>query len=181
MTRKSMWLGMALAGIFALSLAGAAFGQNAGGAAGGAGGDAGGRGGRGGGRGGFNPAQWQQHRMDQVKEALGGSDEEWKLLQPKVEKVMNLQSQLRAGMMFGGRRGGNQDAAPANDVEAKVQALRTALDNKETKNDDLAQKVTALRTAREKVRTDLAKVQTELRELLTPRQEAQLVLQGILD
>lgn len=183
MTRTSMWMGMALAGLFAVSVAGTAFGQNAaGGAAPGAQAGGGGGGGRPGGR--FDPAQWQQRMMDHFKESLGASDEEWKLLQPKVEKVTSLQRQLRAGGMFGGgRRGGNPDAAPAptNDVEAKAQALRTALDNKETKNDELAQKMTALRTAREKARTDLAKAQTELRELLTPRQEAQMVLQGILD
>ncbi len=192
MKRETKWLGLALAGLFAASVAGEVMAQNAGGGRGGApaqggtaaqpgggGRDAGGRDGGRGGRGGFDPAQWRQRMMDGIKESLGVADEEWKLLQPKIEKITTLQQQLRGGM-FGGRRGG-AEGAPTSEVEQKAQALRTALENKETKNDELAQKATALRTAREKVRTEIAKAQTELRELLTPRQEAQLVLQGILD
>jgi Spy/CpxP family protein refolding chaperone len=188
-------MGIALAGVIAAGTAGVAFAQNAAGGAaaapgaqaGGAGGNqGGGQGGGGrGGRGNFDPAQMRQAMMDRIKESLGASDEDWKILQPKIEKVTTLQAQVRSGSMFGGRRGGpgggDGGGVPTNDVDAKAQELRTVLDKKDATNDDLAQKVTALRTAREKARTEIAKAQMALRETLTPRQEAQLVLVGILD
>ena len=66
--------------------------------------DGGGRGG-----GGFDPAQFRQRMMDGIKESLGASDEEWKALSPKVEKVMSAQRDGRSGGgggFFGGGGGG---------------------------------------------------------------------------
>src|SRR5690242_17995936 len=56
-----------------------AFGQAGGGGAGGGGGR---------GRGNFDPAQMRQRMEERLKTELGVSDDEWKALQPKVEKVM---------------------------------------------------------------------------------------------
>jgi len=38
-------------------------------------------------RGNFDPAQFRQRMDERMKEALGATDEEWKVLQPKIEKV----------------------------------------------------------------------------------------------
>jgi Spy/CpxP family protein refolding chaperone len=150
----------------------------------------GGPGGGGGGRPRFNP-------MDNVKQQLAVTEDEWTVLQPKVQKVMDLSRELMSAR-FGGMRGrggrggpggpggevaapGAPAAQPASDVAEKTTALRTALDNKDADPKDIAQKVAALRDARERVKAELVKAQGELKELLTPRQEAQLVLMGILD
>ena len=153
---------------------------------------AGGGGGQGGGRGGmrFDPEQMRQMIMTRIKETLGATDEEWKVLGPKVEKVQTLFGQLRSGGqrgMFGGGRGGRQEAAPAQPardlsaVEKAAEDLRTTLENKDAKPDDVKKKLGALREEREKAKQNLAQAQDELRQLLTVKQEAQLVLMGLLD
>src|SRR5437867_5400501 len=60
------------------------------------------------GRGNFDPAQFRERRMNQLKEQLGATDDEWKAIQPKVEKVMNAQREMRGGggFGFGGPGGG---------------------------------------------------------------------------
>ena len=48
-------------------------------------------------RGNFDPAQARERYLAQIKEQLGASDEEWKALQPKVEKVLTAQRDNRRG------------------------------------------------------------------------------------
>jgi hypothetical protein len=107
--------------------------------------------------------------IDRFKEELGLSDDEWAVLKPRVEKVITLQGELRGG----GR--GNTTPMP------EATALRTALDNPDATAEELAQRVAELRKAREKKQAELKTARETLRELLTPRQEALLVLDGLLD
>jgi len=83
----------------------------------------------------------------------------------------------------GGRRGGGGGGGGGepSDITEKTKALNDTLDNKDADPKDIAQKVNALRDARERVRGELVKAQAELKEVLTPRQEARLVLMGVLD
>ena len=172
-------------------------------------GDRGDRGGRrGGGGGGFDPEQFRQQISQRMKERLGASDEEWAVLQPKVEKVMTAQRQASSGgrgmgMLFGGggRRGGG-DGGPGgggggggggrggaggpfggNDdspVAQKARDLQQSIDNN-AGADELKAKLTALREARTKAREQLTQAQTELKELLTAKQEASMVVMGLLE
>src|SRR5437762_6836879 len=64
------------------------------------------QGGRNQGRGNFDPAQFRQRAMDRIKEQLGATDDEWKVIQPKVEKVMTAHRESRGGFGFGGFGGG---------------------------------------------------------------------------
>ncbi|MDK2971062.1 MAG: hypothetical protein PWP23_817 [Candidatus Sumerlaeota bacterium] len=107
--------------------------------------------------------------VDRFKEELGLSDDEWAVLKPRIEKVIALQSEMRGG----GR--GNTASMP------EVEALRTALENPEATNDEITQRVAELRKAREEKQAELKTARETLRELLTPRQEALLVLNGLLD
>jgi len=120
-------------------------------------------------------------------------------------KVMDLSRQTGAGMggmggMFrmgaaAGRRGGpdGDPGGPAargargpfaqgepTEVDRTVEALQTALENTATPTDEIRTKLTALRQARERANQELATAQQELRQVLTLRQEAQLVLMGLL-
>ena len=142
----------------------------------------------------FDPAQMRQRMMERMKETLGATDEEWKALSPKLEKVMTAQREARFGGMgfgpgggrgpFGGGPGGppgSQDTANLSPLAKATNDLRTTLDDKSASAEDIGKKLTALRQAREKAREDLAKAQKDLRELLTQRQEATLVMMGTLD
>jgi hypothetical protein len=146
---------------------------------------------------------------DRVKTELGVSDEEWKDLQPKIQKVNTLNRELRTppGMGMAGRGGrGGQGAAgeaqsrpgapatageggpmrgtpqaPPTELQERQQALRTALDNPEARPEEIRTALRAYRDARAKVRSDLEQAQKDLRKSVNERQEAQLVMMGILD
>jgi hypothetical protein len=138
-------------------------------------------------RGNFDPAQARERFMNQLKERLGANDEEWKVLQPKLEKVSTAQREGRGGGFggFGGRGGrgggGGGDQQPTTAVGTASQDLNKALENKDTPAEEIAKKLTALREAREKAKANTVAAQKELKEILTPRQEAVLVTMGMLD
>ncbi len=133
--------------------------------------------------------EFRQQAQERLKEALGVNDEEWKVFQPKLEKVQTLNRQLRFGMMgrmFGRmRRGGEPPPAmpeePQSDLEKKSSDLQQLLQNTETKPEDIKTALVAYREARTKATEELTKAQKELQEVLTVRQEAQLVLMGLLE
>jgi hypothetical protein len=143
----------------------------------------------------FDPAQFRQRMMDRLKEQLGSSDDEWKVLQPKVEKVMNAQRDARSGggggvgFFFGGGGGGGRGRdggggggdQPQTPVAKASADLRSGLENKDLPAEEIARRLTALREARNKARDELTKSQKELKELLTQRQEAMLVMAGMLE
>ena len=148
----------------------------------------------GGGRGNFDPAQMRERMMNRIKEQLGATDEEWKAIQPKVEKVMNAQRESRGGGGFGfggggrggpggggGGGGGGADQQPTTAVGKAAQDLRTTLDSKDAAPETIAKKLGALREAREKARKDVGDAQKDLKEILTQRQEAVLVINGMLE
>jgi hypothetical protein len=161
-------------------------------------GDRGIRGDRGGGEGGDRREEFRQRFSAQMKEMMGATDEEWQVLQPKIERLQQLQQASSAGrgafMMFAGRGGGGfggggggggrdggQSDANTSPVQQKATDLQASINNKEAKPEELKVKLAALREARQKAKADLTKAQEELRELLTIRQEAVLVVMGMLE
>jgi hypothetical protein len=148
-----------------------------------------------GGRGNFDPAQAREQYMTRLKEQLGATDEEWKALQPKVTKVMDARRDNRGGGGGrggpggpGGRRGGNngadQTAAAAQPTTAVGQAeadLRKTVEDKSAAPEEINKKLAALREAREKAKSELTAAQKELKDLLSARQEAILVTNGLLE
>jgi hypothetical protein len=154
----------------------------------------------------FDPAQMQQMMEQRMQEQLGATAEEWKVLGPRVMKVMALNRQVNAGgggmfrMGMGGRRGGAQgdQAGPGGPggpggrrgplaqgeptvVDKASEALQTTLENTAATPDEIKAKLTALRAAKEKAKTELAVAQQDLKQVLSVRQEAQLVLMGMLN
>ena len=135
--------------------------------------------------------EFQERFQNMMKEQLGTTDEEWKVLAPKIEKVQAAQRNSRGGGGFGGfggrggGGGGNRDrggdSENASPVSKASRELRTALENKDTPAEEITKKLTALREAREKGRAELAAAQKELKEVLTARQEAVLVTFGMLE
>ncbi|MBP7934375.1 MAG: hypothetical protein KA354_06970 [Phycisphaerae bacterium] len=147
--------------------------------------------------GGFDPAQWRERMSKMMQDQLGASDDEWKVLYPKIEKVQTTQRESFGGfgMMGFGRRPGGGPGGPGggpggpggmgNQQLSKVaQAqtdLRALLDKKDAGATDIAGKLAAYREAREKARTEVQAAQKSLKELVTQRQEAVLVLMGVLE
>jgi len=153
----------------------------------------------------FDPQRMRQMMEQRMQEMLGATDQEWKVLGPRVMKVQDLSRQATGGgrgmMMFGrGGRGvqgasqGNRPGAPQGnrpdgrgmnreltEVEKIQRELQTTLENTATTPDQIKEQLTRLRAAREKAKQELAKAQQDLRQVLTLRQEATLVLMGMLD
>lgn len=140
------------------------------------------------GRGNFQ--QFRQRMEDRLKTALGATDDEWTVLEPKIQKVQEAQRAMyvgRGGMTGRRRRGGNENDTQSQDrpqpsaVQQKAQDLQEALNNKDTSPADIKAKLAALRDARTQAQAALTAAQGELRDVLTPRQEAVLVMYGILN
>jgi len=163
----------------------------------------GGRPGQGpGGPGRFDPERMRQMFAERMKEQLGVTDQEWQVIQPRLTKVMELNRESMAGgmgRMFGGfrrPRRGDQDRGPdargrqdrpgrpereLTAVEKAADQLSATLENESASAEEIKKQLTTLRAEREKAKQELAKAQQELREILTLRQEAQLVLMGLLN
>lgn len=131
---------------------------------------------------------FQQAQLSRLKDLLGPTDEEWKVLEPRLVKIQDLlrDSGARNGIASArGRRGGFGGALPTDVAPSPVQQaardLQESLANKDAAPDDMKAKLTALRDARARLQADLNRAQDQLREVLTARQEAVLVMAGMLN
>jgi len=158
--------------------------------------------------------QWRKRMSDQQRQQLGATEDEWKVLQPRIAKVQSLQREMRGGMfrMFSGRsmfgrrgdrgdRGGrdrrdansseerrrptpmNPDGTPRelSKIEKTTMALRDVLGNKDASGAQITEALANLRAARSAKQQELAQARKELQEIVIPKQEAQLVMMGILE
>lgn len=127
-------------------------------------------------QGGF--AQMQERWTTSMKEQMGATDEEWRAIQPKLEKIMSIQRDMRTG--FRGWRGSESDE-PQTDVAKAMAGLRATVEDKNASSDTVSKRLTAFREARDKAREEVKTLQKELKEQVNPRQEAVLVLNGVLE
>lgn len=159
-----------------------------------------GQGGPGGMGGNFDPAQMRQQMQERMlqnyKEQLGATDEEWTVLQARIQKVMDAQESLRQfegrGMMGGrggrggmagmGGRGGRGGFGGAQADEPKeIAALNTALENTGSSEAQIAQALKDYRAARDTAQANLKTAQDDLKKVVTVKQEAILVTMGMLE
>jgi len=138
--------------------------------------------------------EFRRRMQERMRERLGATEAEWKVLQPRIEKVQQLQRATRGGFRIGmgGRRGGRRPGGEAqregdapqreqSEIEKKSEALRNLLDDQNSAAQAIKAALDALRRAREEAQQDLAAARKELRGVVTVRQEAQLVLMGLLE
>ncbi len=145
--------------------------------------------------------QRQRERIERMREELKASAEDWQVLGPAIQKVLDAQQEIRRytgrGMMMG--FGGRARGAPAAGSGAGAPTGRTGARVREVAEDSplrslseltrqegaspaqLKAALAKLRKDREAKRAALKKLQKSLQELVTPRQEALLVLSGILE
>ncbi len=142
-------------------------------------------------RGNFDPAQFQQRMMDNVRIRLAFSnDAEWAVVQPLVQKVMDARRETMSGMGRMGGRGPNRDAnssTPGSDNRAnafgkpapEAESLQKLLDDK-VPSAEIKTALEKYRTSRKDKEAKLASAQEDLRKVLTVRQEAQAALLGLV-
>ena len=134
--------------------------------------------------------EFQQRRMERYKESLEITDDsEWKAIQPLVQKVMDARMAMAPYAGFGrgfggfgrggggpGGRGGFGGGGPSN---PDVEALQKAIDSKAS-NSEMKAAIAKFQAARKAKMADLEKAQSDLRSVLTVRQEAIATNEGLL-
>ena len=148
--------------------------------------------------GGGGMQQFRQRRIDSMRESMDVKDDaEWKVISDALGKVMDAQMNAMAsrfGGMGGGRRnrGGDNAGGDSNTGDqggqrrrfgpqpsAEAEALQKAIDAK-APADEIKSKLAALREANKASEAKLEEAQADLKKLLTSRQEAVAVLNGML-
>ena len=129
--------------------------------------------------------------LEQLRKRLDASDEEWAVLAPRLENLIRAQQEARtgiSGMRGGGGGGGGRGGgffAPSrekpSDLELAAEAVRLAARDPDIPNRDTSLALKEYRKEREKARAKLAAAEQELRDLVTQRQEAILVMLGVLE
>jgi hypothetical protein len=130
----------------------------------------------------------QQRIMENFRQQLGvTNDEEWTVIQDRLQKVLKLKMDAMfsggAGMFGGMRRNGGQGFRGFQGMsqpDPSADSLRNALDNS-APNAQVKAALDKLRDSRKQKAAELSKAQEDLRSVLTVRQEATLVLGGMLD
>ena len=146
---------------------------------------------------GGDPAQFLERRMERYRERLEvPSDEEWRVIQARIEKIMQAQRELRGGALGGPRRGptpnSNQSGESPNaarrgvrgtrftaEPNPEAEALQKLVDSKAPAA-EIKSQLARLREAHKQKEATLVSAQEELRQVLTARQEAIAVLEGLL-
>lgn len=127
----------------------------------------------------------EEARLNQLKGELELSDEEFAVVKPAIQKVMDAQRAVAmAGMRRGpGGPGGPPPGAPgaAAPLAMAMSALQETLQDPNAKPDMIKARLDAVRQAKAQAEHDLLVAQAELRPLLTIRQESILVSYGLLD
>lgn len=136
--------------------------------------------------GGFFGGRGSGRFMDDVRVKIHATEEEWKVIGPKLQKVITARqtydaARATAGGGFGGRGGGGPGRWQADGVSQAYLDLRAAVDDSKITPEEIQAKLQAVREARQKARTDLDAATRDLLELLTCQQEAILVSLGYLD
>ena len=115
-----------------------------------------------------------------LKESLGVTDEEWKVLQPKIEKLREAQKASQIGYV-GHAALASFDKGPQSPVAVAARELQGTLENKSSTPEQIKAKLQALQDAKAKADEEVAAAAAAVKALLNARQEAVMVSQGLLD
>jgi len=141
------------------------------------------------GGGNFDPAQFQQRMMDNIRDQLNfTNDTDWSAVQPLVQKVMDARRDVAGPGMRGlfGRNRGGQNGGPGGgrggmfgQPSPEQEALQNALeaDAPAAQIKDLLAKYKASQQAKQ---AKLEAAQDALKGVLTSKQEAQAYLLGLV-
>ena len=142
--------------------------------------------------------QFMERLLERLRENLGASVEEWSVLKPMIVTITEKQSAIRraAGRgifgAFGGGRGGRggdgggerrgrdgRGSRGDGDSGSNADSLREAIESGDANK--IKKELASYRVAQKKRANELKKAREELRQVVTSKQEAMLVLWGLLD
>jgi hypothetical protein len=128
----------------------------------------------------FDPVKMRERNEARLKESLGVTQEEWKVLQPKIAKLREAQRLSPIGLA---RRVGLApiDPAPQGPVAVAARELQATVEKKDSTPEQIKVKLQALQDAKAKADADVVAAEAEVKALLNARQEAVMVSQGLLD
>ncbi len=147
-------------------------------------------------KGGWNPEEMRARMAERMRELLDvKSEDEWKLIYARIEKVTEAQREARAlngdmrllfsrsGETGGGEqgrtRGGTGGSPFGGTPNPEAEAFSKAVTNK-APTDELKQRMAKMREVRKAAEAKYDKAADDLRQVLTVRQEATLVAVGLL-
>jgi hypothetical protein len=126
--------------------------------------------------------------LKSLQEPMGCSDEEFAAIRPYLEKVVEALQEAQANRFRGfgppqnGTQGPNgQKPANVSAVQQAASDLQSTLSDPNANTDLIKNKLDILRQAQDKAKQDLNVARGQLQALLTERQEAVLVENGLLD
>lgn len=146
---------------------------------------------RGGDRGNLSPQDVQGRMLSLLRERMGvTNDDEWAVISERLTKVAEVRRTSAGGavaaMMFAGRGGGDSGrggdrGSPRGRTAGgtEVAALQAAVQDK-LPDAEIKSRLERVREMRKQNEAALAKAQEDLRAVLTVRQEAIVVLAGLL-
>jgi len=143
------------------------------------------------GRGGFgDPTEMRQRMMDNIREQFSVKDDaEWKLIEERVQKVMDARRDIGFGgsgmsRMFRRPGGDNNDRGDRRrfgpEPSAEEQALEKAIDSKASK-EELKSAMAKYRAAKKEKESKLSAAQDELKKVLSVQQEAVALSMGLVN
>ncbi len=152
-----------------------------------------------GGPGGFDPEQMRIRMMERYREALEiTKDDEWKVIEPRIQKVSDARRAMGGPGGFGGfGRGGRRGGGSGNDAggggggggrrgggffgepNPDAEALQKALEAKAS-SEEIKAKLAKYRESQKAKQAALTAAQDDLRKVLSLRQEASAVMMGLL-
>src|SRR4051812_30200369 len=142
---------------------------------------------RGTGGGGFN-VKGPPDQLPAIRSLLDVSDDEWKIVSPKVEKVLRAKQAMStgAGMIWSSSNNAKPTYhASTTQVETEpsraMQELRDQAADENASKDQLAAKVAADRKTNQKARPECEAAQQERADSVTPRQLVQPMTLGVVE
>lgn len=128
----------------------------------------------------------EERWLELVHEQIKPTEAEWEVLKPRVDRVIRLYREVNSGREPKGVREPKAEklddpATTTTEVHLKSRSLNEALYDNFTSASRLREHIAAYRAARDAAKQNLFRAQEELRQLLTTRQEAVLILMGLLD
>ena len=118
---------------------------------------------------------WQRQKgIDKVKDELRVSEQEWAVIKPRFMAVYDL---VRPVVVIEA----GKNAPPKTELEQRDRELRELVQADKADMDQIKAKLAAYRAAKERANQELAKARQALRQIMNLRQEAVLVLNGLLD
>lgn len=117
---------------------------------------------------------WQrQMAFESLKNQLRVSEQEWAVVKPRLQAVSDLVRPAFPGM--------GRNEPPRTEVEQRSRELRELVQADKPDLDQIKAKLAAYRAAKERAAQELSRARQDLRQIMSLRQEAVLVLNGLLD